>query len=129
MGLAPDLPNISGLLTVNWSGIGLQACRKPTYANPGYRTHTEELQDHLSWFMGRHNLKFGFDMLRPSTTTSARTANLFGNVTFSSKFTSGGIRTRNPYADFLLGIPTRLRALSASPRGPKPLVVRLLRAG
>src|SRR5262249_52730142 len=33
---------------------------------------------------------------------------LFGNVSFSSRFTSGGVSGQgNPYADFLLGIPTR----------------------
>ena len=52
VGLAPDLPNVSGLLKVNWSGLGLQPIAQADYTNPGFRNHGEQFQDHLSWFIG-----------------------------------------------------------------------------
>jgi Carboxypeptidase regulatory-like domain len=116
-GLAPNLPNYPGLFTVNWAGINLQSLSQLNYRNPGYRTHTEEVQEHFNWFHGRHNLKFGWDMLRSEYDDFGAPANLYGNVTFSSKFTSGGIEGQgDPYADFLLGIPTKASRAFPSPR-------------
>jgi hypothetical protein len=107
-GLAPGLPDISGLLAVSFTGIGIKSISQANYSNPGYRTHTEELQEHFSWFRGKHNLKFGYDLLRSEYDGYSASANLFGNVTFSNRFTSAGLSGQgNPYADFLLGIPTR----------------------
>jgi hypothetical protein len=108
-GLAPNLPDISGLLKVSWTGLGLAPITQIDYANPGYRNHGEDIQDHLSWFHGRHNLKFGFNLSRIEWDDLAANANLFGNVTFSNRFTSlnkAGAVGGSPYADFLLGIPS-----------------------
>ncbi|MEK7405127.1 MAG: carboxypeptidase-like regulatory domain-containing protein, partial [Acidobacteriota bacterium] len=107
VGLAPDLPDISGILKVNWSGIGLQSITQPDYTRPGYRNHLEEFQEHVSWFRGRHNLKTGFNLTRVEWDSLSANANLFGSVTFSTRFTGGGVSGQgHPYADFLLGIPT-----------------------
>ncbi len=107
VGLAPNLPDISGLLAVNWSGVGLQAINEPSYNVPGSRDHLEDFQEHISWFHGRHNVKAGFDLVRVEFDNLAADASLFGNVTFSNRFSSGGFANQgNPYADFLLGIPT-----------------------
>jgi hypothetical protein len=107
VGLAPNPPNIPGMLNVNWSGIGLQPLTQIAYNKYGGRSHLEEFQEHLSWFRKRHNLKFGFDLTRVEFDNYAANANLFGNVTFSNRFTSGGFANQgNPYADFLLGIPS-----------------------
>ena len=109
VGLVPDLPDISGMLQVNWSGIGLTGLTQPNYTKPGFRNHLQEFQDHLSWFRGRHNLKFGLDFTRIEYDSLTASANLFGNVTFSNRFTSlnqAGASGGHPYADFLLGIPT-----------------------
>jgi hypothetical protein len=107
-GLAPGIPEqFSGILRVNWSGIGLASLTQPNYREVGYRTHTEDFQDHLSWFHGKHNLKFGFNLLRSEYDDYGAGNNLFGNLTFSSRFTSAGNEDQgNPYADFLLGVPT-----------------------
>ena len=116
-GLAPNLPDLPGLLHVNWSGIGLQSISQLNYRAPGYRTHTEELQDHFSWFRGRHNLKFGWDMLRSEYDDFGAPTNLYGSVTFSARFTGGGVAGQgNPYADFLLGIPTTASRAFPTPR-------------
>ena len=106
-GLAPDLPNVSGLLKVNWTGVGLTGITQPNYTSPGYRTHTEDVQEHFSWFRGRHNMKFGYNLYRSEYDDYSAGGNLFGSVTFSSRFTGGGVAGQgHPYADFLLGIPT-----------------------
>ncbi len=107
MGLAPDLPNISGILKVNWSGIGLQSITQVDYRRPGFRNHLQEFQDHVSWFRGRHNVKVGGHLTRVEWDDGAAHANLFGSVTFSNRFSGAGLSGQgHPYADFLLGIPT-----------------------
>jgi hypothetical protein len=100
VGLAPDLPDIGGLLKVNFTGLGLAPITQVDYANPGFRNHNEEFQDHVSWTRGRHTVKVGFDLTRVEWDDLSANANLFGAVTFSNQFTGF------PYADFLLGIPT-----------------------
>ncbi|MGH9718809.1 MAG: carboxypeptidase regulatory-like domain-containing protein [Bryobacteraceae bacterium] len=120
VGLAPDLPDISGILKVNWSGVGLTPVSQADYTRPGFRNHLEEIQDHVSWFRGRHSLKIGGHLTRVAWDSLSANANLFGNVTFSNRFTSGGSATQgHPYADFLLGIPT-----SAARAFPPLLVLR-----
>lgn len=116
-GLAPNLPNYPGIFKIGWSGINLQGISQANYRSPGYRTHTEEIQEHFNWFHGRHNLKFGWEMLRSEYDDFGAPGNLYGNVTFSNKFTSGGISGQgHPYADFLLGIPTRAARAFPTPR-------------
>jgi Carboxypeptidase regulatory-like domain len=108
-GLAPNLPSLPGMFAVNWSGLGLQPLSQVTYNNPGYRSHLEEFQDHISWFRGRHILKFGFDLTMVQFNNTTSDPSLFGSATFSNRFSSGGITGQgNAYADFLLGIPTTL---------------------
>jgi outer membrane receptor protein involved in Fe transport len=102
VGLAPNLPDIGGILKVNWTGIGLQGISQVDYNNPGYRNHNEQFQEHLNWFRGKHSLKFGFDLNRVEFDDLLADPSLFGNLTFSTQFTG------HPYADFLLGLPTTL---------------------
>ncbi len=105
VGLAPDLPDVSGILKVSWSGVGLQPIAQANRTR--YRNNRLEFQDHLSWSRGRHNLKAGFQFTRAVGDAFAASGNLFGSLTFSSRFTSGGLSGQgHPYADFLLGIPS-----------------------
>ncbi len=114
VGLAPDLPNVSGLLKVNWSGLGLQPIAQADYTNPGFRNHGEQVQDHVSWFTGRHNIKAGFEINRVEWDDYLAAAALFGNLTFSNQYTNkpssvaaeANTTYGNAYADFLLGLPT-----------------------
>jgi hypothetical protein len=107
VGLAPNLPDVSGLLKVNWSGVGLQNISQADYTNPGFRNHGEQVQNHLSWYTGRHSLKVGFEINRLEWDDYLAASALFGNLTFSSQFTNGGVSGQgHPYADFLLGLPT-----------------------
>jgi hypothetical protein len=107
VGLAPDLPDIPGILKVNWTGLALQQITQPDYTRPGFRNHLEQIQDHVSWFRGKHNLKMGVEFTRVAWDSLSASPNLFGNVNFSNRFTSGGNANQgHAYADFLLGIPT-----------------------
>src|SRR5205807_7264062 len=94
------IPNIgiTGLSTVAQSLL-----------NPVNDGHSQ-LGDNLSWIRGRHSMKFGGQFVdwfvnRYLTTN----AGLFGNFTFTNRFTG------NPYADFLLGLPTTVTRLDPFP--------------
>ena len=54
-----NLPDIGGLLKINWTGLGLQSITSSDYRDPGFLNWLQEYQDHVSWFKGRHNIKFG----------------------------------------------------------------------
>ena len=129
--LAPNLPDIGGMFKVTWSGIGLEPLSQIDYANPGYRNHGEEFQENLSWFRGRHNLKFGLNFTRAEIDEYYAPSALFGSASFSSRYTSSGLAGQgHPYADFLLGIPSEhIARLRARQNRPQPLADRLLRPG
>ena len=99
-GLAPTLPDIAGLLQVNWSGLGLQNLTQQVWRHPGFKNKVFQFQDNLSWFKGRHSVKAGFVIGRTYYADGSAPNNLFGSVTFSNRFTGYA------YSDFLLGIPT-----------------------
>ncbi len=100
VGLAPDLPPVAGMLNVNWSGIGLQPLTQQVWRHPGFKNKFNQIQEQLSWYRGRHGVKFGAMINRVYYADLQQNTALFGNVTFSNRFTG------HPYADFLLGIPT-----------------------
>jgi hypothetical protein len=99
-GLAPDLPDINGILRITFSNPTLTGLAQTSWWKKGYRTHTQELQDHLSFYTGKHNFKFGFNILRAGFDDLQAGDGLFGDLTFTNRFTG------HPYANFLLGIPT-----------------------
>jgi len=98
VGLAPDLPDMSGILNVSWSGVALAPITQP--AQTRNRNYRLIFQEHLSWFRGKHNFKMGFQLTRAIGDSFNANTNLFGTVTFSNRFSG------HPYSDFLLGIPT-----------------------
>lgn len=99
-GLAPNLPDVPGMLVVAFNGLGLTGITQGTFRNPGNKDIIQNFQDQISIFRGRHNLKIGGNITRARWSHYAADANLFGNVSFSNRYTGF------PYADFLLGIPT-----------------------
>jgi hypothetical protein len=115
VGLAPDLPDIPGLPRISFSGVGLTGISMNTWAPYSFRNHVEEVYDAVSWFHGRHTLKMGANLTKAILNDYAADASLFGNATFSARFTSlgpGGVPVSgqgHPYADFLLGIPTTVQ--------------------
>jgi hypothetical protein len=116
-GLVDNLPNINGIFVVSFSGIGLTGISQQVWKHPGFRNRVQQFQDHLSWLRGRHNVKAGIIVSRVGFADSTADASLFGNCTFSNRFTG------HPYADFLLGIPT------SSSRAFPPIVVEPMRWG
>jgi hypothetical protein len=107
IGLAPDLPDISGLMTVGFSGLSLTGISQAGYTNPGSRNHLQNVQQYVSWFRKRHNLKMGFELTRVALDSYSAPGGLFGSVSFSSRFSGAGVSGRgHAYADFLLGVPT-----------------------
>jgi hypothetical protein len=60
-------------------------------------------QDLVSVFRGKHSIKFGFNITRAEIDNLAMPNDLFGNLTFSNRYTGF------PYADFLMGTPTPAR--------------------
>jgi hypothetical protein len=102
-GLAPNLPDVNGLPTINFTNLALTGLSAGgTQCNPciDYKRHT--FQNNVSWFTSRHSLKFGAQIGRGSYTDLREGAGLFGNNTFSNRFTGF------TYADYLLGVPTTM---------------------
>lgn len=102
-GLADNLPNINGFPQVTFSGLGItnvSAAGYLQYNQPGYWVFSQQFQDHVSWFTGRHSFKGGVVIGRMHTQDLSSNQCLFSCLTFSNRFTGFA------YADFLLGIPT-----------------------
>ncbi|PYV85714.1 MAG: hypothetical protein DMG05_22105 [Acidobacteria bacterium] len=100
-GLAPDLPDIGGVFKVDFSGSGLTGITQwVDFTDPGYRQFGHEFQEHLSWFRGRHSLKFGGSVSHYTWGDYSAPFDLFGSSAFTGSYTG------HDYADFLLGIPT-----------------------
>jgi hypothetical protein len=99
-GLASNLPSIAGMLQVSWSGLGIQNLTQQVWRHPGFKNKVFQFQDGLNWYHGRHSVRAGFVVARTLYADGTAPTNLFGAATFSNRFTG------QPYADFLLGIPT-----------------------
>ena len=95
-GLLNGLPfvNITGLSNVSESLL-----------NPVNDGHAQ-IADNLTWIRGRHTMKFGGEATDWFVNRYlAVQSGLFGAFSFTNKFTG------NPYADFLLGLPTTVARL------------------
>ncbi|MCC6589796.1 MAG: carboxypeptidase regulatory-like domain-containing protein [Bryobacterales bacterium] len=99
-GLAPDLPDMPGVLNVNFAGVGITGISQGTSRSPGAANYLHNIQDHVSMFRGRHNMKMGVNFTHIKAENYATDLNTYGNLTFSNRFTG------HPYADFLVGLPT-----------------------
>ena len=93
---APGVPN--------FSVTGLTVYTQ-TLLNPVNDGHWQ-LADNFTWVQGRHTMKFGAEMVRWFVNRYLNTnAALFGNFSFQNRF------TRQPYGDFLMGLPTTVTRL------------------
>lgn len=99
-GLAPNLPDVPGVLNVNFGGLNVTGITQGTFRNPGATNHLQNVQNHMSLSRGRHNMKFGFNFTRIEADNYGTDLNLFGNLTFTNRYTG------QPYADFLMGLPS-----------------------
>ncbi|MFB3829196.1 MAG: carboxypeptidase regulatory-like domain-containing protein [Bryobacteraceae bacterium] len=114
IGLFPDLPDVNGLYDVQFSQVGITRITQTAWRHPGFLNFAQQFQDQVSWFRGRHNFKAGLNAGRTLYQDWQQNSALFGQSTFSNRFTG------QPYADFLLGIPT-----SSSRAAPALFIDRL----
>jgi hypothetical protein len=116
-GLAPDLPDVKGLPTFSFSGVGLSTPTQSVWGTPRNLTRTPSFADAVTYFRGKHNLRMGGSLTLFSFSDHRASANLFGNVTFANRYSAvpGVSGSGHPYADFLFGVPT-----SASRDFPRP---------
>ncbi|MGH9751248.1 MAG: carboxypeptidase regulatory-like domain-containing protein, partial [Blastocatellia bacterium] len=103
VGLAPDVPDVPGIVNVAFTGLGLAGISQGNFRDPGFANYLQTFQDHVSFTRGRHSMRGGVVYTRIVLEQYAADANLFGNLTFSNRHTGF------PYADFLLGLPTTAR--------------------
>ena len=92
----PNAPNITGGPFLNVEGVSGVAF--VTQAQAGRRIYT--FHDTLGWTKGRSATKVGFELIRP-TTSSTNYGNVFGAYSFTGLFTGSG------FGDFLLGLPSQ----------------------
>jgi hypothetical protein len=110
-GLVDNLPDLNGFPQITFSGLGVtnvSASGFLTYNDPGYWVFSQQIQDQVSWFRGRHSVKGGAIISRLRYQDLSSSQCLYSCMTFSNRFTGF------PYADFLMGIPsTTSRAFPA----------------
>jgi hypothetical protein len=88
----PEIDFSSGL-----NGIGVDRVEQIEL----YRTF--QFNDNMTWIVGRHTFKFGYDMrfLRTKTALTFNGGDNFGTFNFTGAF------SKNDFADFLLGLPAQ----------------------
>ena len=77
------------------------------------RTYQWTVSDSLSWYKGKHSVQAGFEIRRPTDESNRVWSTNWGSQNFTGRFTG------NPYADFLLGMPT-----SMGKSNLRPIIVR-----
>ncbi len=100
VGLVSDLPDVNGVPNISFSGLGITSITQTAVRRPGFKNFTNQWQEHLNWYHGRHSIKTGFQIGRYQSQDGQQNNNLFGNLSFSNRYTG------HPYADFLLGLPS-----------------------
>jgi len=109
IGLAPDIGEINGLPRVSFQRSGVASVNSPAECNPCDQHYVHSFSDTVSWFRGRHDMKFGWSSSRYLMQERRQSTALYGDFVFSGNFS--GL----DYADFLLGIPTTMtRAFPAT---------------
>ena len=75
--------------------------------NPGFLNRIYQLQNQTTWQRGTHTVKGGAEIRRIDNDENAASANLFGALDFTGRFTAvpGIAASGHPYADFLFGVP------------------------
>jgi hypothetical protein len=102
----PSRGNLNGLPFVNITGLSSVS---ESLLNPVNDGHAQ-IADNLTWIRGRHTMKFGGEVVGWFVNRYlAVQGGLFGTFNFTNKFTG------NPYADFLLGLPTTVTRLDPYP--------------
>jgi carboxypeptidase family protein len=108
VGLAPGLPDVSGLLKMTFPGSGLTGLSQIDWNNPGFLNRVDQFQNQTTWLRGKHSVKMGAEIRNVDWEDVAASTNLFGNLEFTGRMSAvpGVATSGHPYADFLLGVPT-----------------------
>ena len=106
VGGLPPRPGVKGVPGIGITGLSTVGQTLLTPVNDGHA----QFADNLTWGHGRHSMKFGAEEIQWFVNRYLPTVNgLFGNFSFTNRFTG------NPYADFLLGLPTTVTRLDPYP--------------
>jgi hypothetical protein len=92
--------NLSGLGFPIMNITGYPALQTKTAGGTSINADSRGFNDAVTWTVGRHTMKFGFQYRTAATKNSTIPAGSFGNFTFGGNFSG------NAFADFLLGFPT-----------------------
>lgn len=102
-------PAVSGMPAFNFGGAtGFAGTNSGSNGNSQAQNEYQAI-DHISWFKGRHGLKFGAELHRYQVNNQAKPISMRGSYTFDDQLS--GL----DYANFLLGFPS-----SASLAVPRP---------
>jgi hypothetical protein len=113
-GLLDNLLDIYGVPNISFSGLGLTTITQTAQRDPGFKNLVQQWQEHLNYYRGRHAIKGGFQVGRYDSADLQQNNALFGSISFSNRYTG------QPYADFLLGLPS-----TVTRAGPAALIDRL----
>jgi len=97
VGVGPNFP-FNGLPDLNITGYtGLNTDR----GNATSENNTYQWNNNTTWIVGRHTMKFGFDIrrIKAASALGFLGGDNYGQYNFNGAFTG------DPFADFLLGIP------------------------
>lgn len=102
-------PAIAGMPGVDFGG-GVPFAGTSTWANGNSQAqNTFQFIDHVSWFRGRHNFKFGADIRRYQVNDQQKPLAMRGSFTFDDQLSGFN------YANFLLGLPSASQRAIARP--------------
>ena len=99
-GIGPNFP-FNGLPNIDFSGDITDLNRNR--ADGASQSRTLQFNNNLTWTVGRHTTKYGFDVrwIRAVSPLGFIGADNYGNSSFNNTFSG------NDFGDFLLGIPIR----------------------
>ncbi len=97
-GVGPNFP-FNGLSEIDMTGF---TCLCTDRGNSLSENNTYQWNNNTTWTLGRHNIKFGFDIRRIKAVSALGFigGDNYGNFNFTGGFTG------NAFGDFLLGLPT-----------------------
>ncbi|HUE02365.1 MAG TPA: TonB-dependent receptor, partial [Bryobacteraceae bacterium] len=97
-GVGPNFP-FNGLSEIDMTGF---TCLCTDRGNSLSENNTYQWNNNTTWTVGRHNIKFGFDIRRIKAVSPLGFigGDNYGNFNFTGGFTG------NAFGDFLLGLPT-----------------------
>lgn len=101
-------PYTSGLPVINISNSGFGSFTSinggPAFLPANPRQTTYQLQDNISWTLGKHNVKFGYRIVRDDVSPFTN-SNTRGALTFNNGYTAatGDTGAGNGFATLLLG--------------------------